>query len=46
MGFTKEDYKKAKSVSDEKALFNQAGNSICVPVLEAIFKELLKEEVK
>ena len=48
MGFTEEDYQAAASVSGKKkefkngSLYKQAGNSMPVPVLEAIFKEVLK----
>jgi DNA (cytosine-5)-methyltransferase 1 len=43
MGFTEEDYSKIKlaGVSDTQ-IFKQAGNSICVPVIEGILKELLQ----
>lgn len=41
MGFTSEDYDKAKQVNSESQLYKQAGNSIVVNVLEAIFKEML-----
>ena len=43
MGFDDSDFDKIKSVgiSDTQA-YKQAGNSIVVNVLEAIFKELLK----
>lgn len=43
MGFTEEDYQKIKiaGVSDTQ-IFKQAGNSICVPVIEGILKELLQ----
>ena len=42
MGFSDEDFDACKSagISDSQ-LYKQAGNSIVVPVLEAIFKELL-----
>jgi DNA (cytosine-5)-methyltransferase 1 len=46
MGFTDEDFAKAKAagISDSQ-LYKQAGNSIVVPVLEGIFRNLfLKEE--
>lgn len=43
MGFSDCDFDKAAHVNDDKALYNQAGNSIVVNVLEAIFKELFKE---
>ena len=42
MGFTEDDYNKASLVCKRTALYKQAGNSIVVQVLEAIFKELLK----
>jgi len=37
MGFTDEDFDKASKVSSRTQLYKQAGNSIVVPVLEAIF---------
>lgn len=43
MGFSDEDFRKAESVCSNSQLYKQAGNSIVVDVLEAIFKELLKE---
>lgn len=44
MGFEDEDFKKAKEIGTSNTqLYKQAGNSICVPVLEKIFKELLKD---
>lgn len=42
MGFDDEDYEKASKVNSNTQLYKQAGNSICVPVLEAILKELIK----
>ena len=40
-GFTAEDCKKASEVGiSNSQLYKQAGNSICVPVLEAIYKSL------
>ena len=42
MGFDDEDFEKAEKVNSNSQLYKQAGNSICVPVLEAIFKELIK----
>ena len=42
MGFSDSDFWKAQSVCSDTQLYKQAGNSICVNVLEAIFKELLK----
>ena len=44
MGFDDEDFEKASKVNSNSQLYKQAGNSICVPVLEAILKELLKNE--
>lgn len=43
MGFPDEAYHKAAAVCSETELVKQAGNSICVNVLEAIFKTLLIE---
>ena len=43
MGFSDEDFHKAEAVNSNSQLYKQAGNSIVVPVLEAIFKQLLKE---
>lgn len=41
MGFTDEDFKKAAEVCSDNKLYKQAGNSICIPVLEAVFKQML-----
>lgn len=41
MGFDDEDFEKAEKVNSNAQLYKQAGNSIVVNVLEAIFKELL-----
>lgn len=41
MGFDDSDYEKASQVNSNSQLYKQAGNSIVVNVLEAIFKELL-----
>lgn len=41
MGFSDEDYLKAASVTSASQLYKQAGNSIVVNVLEAIFSQLL-----
>lgn len=41
MGFDDEDYEKASQVCSNAQLYKQAGNSIVVNVLMAIFKELL-----
>lgn len=40
MGFSEDDFKKAEKVNSNSQLYKQAGNSIVVNVLEAIFKEL------
>jgi len=46
MGFDDEDFYKAKSVGiSDSQLYKQAGNSIVVNVLEAIFKKLLMGDV-
>lgn len=43
MGFSAEDYEKAKAVGLSKLqLYKQAGNSIAVSCLEALFKEIWK----
>lgn len=44
MGFSDEDFKKAESVMSKTQLLKQAGNSIVVPVLEAIFKNIYQKE--
>jgi len=44
MGFDDIDFEKAAQVNSNAQLYKQAGNSIVVNVLEAIFKELFKEE--
>jgi len=41
MGFSDEDFDKAKEVNSDTQLYKQAGNSIVVQVLESIFKEML-----
>ena len=42
MGFDDEDFEKAEKVNSNTQLYKQAGNSIVVNVLMAIFKELIK----
>ena len=42
MGFTDEEFEKASQVNSNTQLYKQAGNSIVVNVLMAIFKELIK----
>jgi len=44
MGFDDEDFDKASKVNSNAQLYKQAGNSIVVNVLMAIFNELLKKE--
>lgn len=41
MGFADGDFDKAQKVNSDSQLYKQAGNSIVVQVLEAIFKEML-----
>ena len=41
MGFCDSDFDKAQSVCSDSQLYKQAGNSICKPVLSAIFKNLV-----
>ena len=43
MGFDDEDFLKAEKINSNTQLYKQAGNSIVVNVLEAIFKNLLLE---
>ena len=40
MGFSDEDFKKAEAVNSNTQLYKQAGNSIVVNVLEAMYKNL------
>ena len=42
MGFDDADYERARKINAQSKLMRQAGNSIVVPVLEAILKELFK----
>ncbi len=41
MGFTDADFDKAQAVNSNTQLYKQAGNSIVVQVLEAIFAQML-----
>ena len=41
MGFEDEDYEKAQEVNSDTQLYKQAGNSIVVQVLQAIFGEMV-----
>ena len=45
MGFTDEDFDKAKEVTSNNQLYKQAGNSIVVNVLEAVLGNLIPKEV-
>lgn len=40
MGFSDKDFDKARKVNSDRQLYKQAGNSIVVPVLEQIFKQM------
>ena len=44
MGFDDEDYEKASAHNSNTQLYKQAGNSIVVPVLEGILKNLIIEK--
>ena len=47
MGFSDWDFERAqKAKNSNTQLYKQAGNSIVVDVLENIFKNLFKEEMK
>ena len=41
MGFSDKDFEKTEKVNSNTQLYKQAGNSICVPVLEGILRSLL-----
>lgn len=41
MGFTDEEFDRAKAVNSDSQLYKQAGNSIVVNVLEAIFGQMI-----
>lgn len=43
MGFDDEDFEKAEKVNSNTQLYKQAGNSICVQILESILKKLIKQ---
>lgn len=45
MGFDDEDFDKASKLNSDTQLFKQAGNSICVPILESIIRNLLIDDV-
>ena len=42
MGFRDEDFYKAQKVNTDSQLYKQAGNSIVVNVLEAVFKQMIE----
>ena len=44
MGFDDADFEKASQVNSNAQLYKQAGNSIVVPVLESILKEIIKAQ--
>lgn len=44
-GFNYEDFKSIEKITSDAQMYKQAGNSICVNVLEAIFEKLFKNEV-
>lgn len=46
MGFSDEDFEKAEKVNSNTQLYAQAGNSIVVNVLEAIFGEMIEPIVE
>lgn len=41
MGFSDEDFDRAEKTNSNTQLYKQAGNSICVPVIEAIIGQML-----
>lgn len=50
-GYTDEDFKRAKEAQTKngkyyKALYEQAGNSIAVPIFESIFRKIILQEVE
>lgn len=46
MGFSDEDFEKAAAVNSNTQLYAQAGNSIVVNVLEAIFKNMMSQKTE
>lgn len=46
MGFSDEDFEKAAAVNSNTQLYAQAGNSIVVNVLEAIFKNMMNPKTE
>ena len=45
MGFDDSDFEKAEAVNSNTQLYKQAGNSICVPVVEYIINELFDANI-
>ena len=46
MGFSEDDYERVKQLNlSYRKMIKLAGNSIVVPVLEAIFKAMLEEDI-
>ena len=45
MGFDDEDFEKADAVNSNTQLYKQAGNSIVIPVIENIYKELINAKI-
>ena len=46
MSFTDDDFHKAEAVNSNTQLYKQAGNSIVVSVLEAIFRQMHIQNIK
>lgn len=44
-GYDDSDFEAAAKVNSKRALYKQAGNSIPIPILEAIFKELFRMNI-
>ena len=44
MGVSDSDFDKASILISNTSLYKQAGNSIVIPVMEKIFKNLFKQE--
>ena len=45
MGFNDEVFNKAAKVNSNTQLYKQAGNSICVPILENVIKNLFVDDI-
>ncbi len=49
MGYRDEDFERAKAAQQRigkyyKALYDQAGNSIAVPIFESLFRKIILQE--